>query len=259
MDTLVKVIEAEHPGTIATSLPLYGDDASFLNPLDKQVKGVSKAIREMVAKNQTLYGDGYNMVCKSQGGLICRCLIEAMEDHLVDTFVSLAGPQMGVFGPDFFDGIKVPGIENVTAKNGWRIAYTTLSQDTISDFNMWRDPYHLEEFYKYDKFLPGFTDNATAAMKANFVRLKKAVFCVGSGSSYDGGIEPWQTGAWGFPDSSGAMVDMHDQPVYKEDTFGLRTLDESGRLNITIVPGARHGDWTGNEDIIKTWVLPHLA
>ena len=33
--------------------------------------------------------------------------------------------------------------------------------------------------------------------KANFVRLKRAVFCVGSGHAYDGGIEPWQTGAWG--------------------------------------------------------------
>ena len=31
-------------------------------------------------------------------------------------------------------------------------------------------------------------------MKANFIRLKQAVFCVGSGKPYDGGIEPWQTG-----------------------------------------------------------------
>ena len=84
--------------------------------------------------------------------------------------------------------------------------------------------YHLKEFYEYDKFLPGFTENASQKMKTNFVKLKKAVFCVGSGSPYDGGIEPWQTAAWGFPDDTGAMISMHQQPVYTQDKFGLNAL-----------------------------------
>ena len=42
---------------------------------------------------------------------------------------------------------------------------------------------------------------------------------------------------------------MQSQPEYADDTFGLRTLDESGRLNLTVVPGATHGDWTGNIDV----------
>ena len=60
---------------------------------------------------------------------------------------------------------------------------------------------------------------------------------------------------------SSALMDglmMEQQPVYQDDVFGLRTLDESGRLNLTVVPGARHADWTGNEDLIRHWVLPHL-
>ena len=243
---------------VATTLPLYENDASFLTPLKKQVAGVADAIRALVAANATLYGDGYHLVCKSQGGLICRCVLEAMADHAVDTFVSLAGPQMGVYGTDFFNSIKVPLLENATADTMWRIAYTTLGQDLISDANMWRDPKHLPQYYEYDKFLPGYTDNATAAMKANFVRLKSAVFCVGSGDPYDGGIEPYQTAIFGFVDATGAITPMEQQPVYQSDTFGLQTLDESGRLNLTVVPGARHADWTGNEDLITTWVLPHL-
>ena len=165
MDTLVKLIEARGQGAVATTLPLYENTKSFLTPLTKQVPGVVSQIQSMVAANATLYADGYPLVCKSQGGLICRCVIEAMADHNVDTFVSLAGPQMGVYGEAFFAGIKVPLLENATAKTMWCIAYTRLGQATISDANMWHDPNHLDQFYKYDTFLPGYTDNATAAMQ----------------------------------------------------------------------------------------------
>ena len=42
--------------------------------------------------DQTIrYANGYHMVCKSQGGLTCRVVIEEMNDHNVSTFISLAG------------------------------------------------------------------------------------------------------------------------------------------------------------------------
>ena len=73
----------------------------------------------------------------------------------------------------------------------WLAAYNVLGQK-ISVANIWRDPHHLSSYLKGNEFLPKFTSQATAAMKANFVRVNKTVFCVGSGPSYDGGIEPWQ-------------------------------------------------------------------
>ena len=60
------------------------------------------------------------------------------------------------------------------------------------------------------------------------------MFCVGSGPAYDGGIEPWQSGVWGSEDASGAMVMMREQPFYTADLFGLKTLDDTGRLNLTV-------------------------
>ena len=36
------------------------------------------------------------------------------------------------------------------------------------------------------------------------------------------------------------MVNMTKQPFYVADTFGLKAVHESGRLNLTIVPGASH-------------------
>ena len=142
----------------------------------------------------------------------------------------------------------------------WLVAYNPLGQK-ISVANMWRDPKHLDAFHKHDVFLPKYTSAATARMKRNFLRVKKMVYCVGSGKPYDGGIEPWQTGVWGqWGGSDGSvMVNMTKQPFYVADTFGLKTVHESGRLNLTIVPGASHSDWTSDARIITEYVLPHCT
>ena len=145
----------------------------------------------------------------------------------------------------------------------WRVAYTRLAQDVVSDANMWRDPHHLDAFIKDSTVLPLYNGQTAAAedvvrFKRNFARLRRAVFCVGSGAASDGGIEPWQTGVWGSQDSMGRMLNLTEQPYYVNDTFGLRTLNESGRLTLTIVPGARHHDWTDNIDLIRAQILPHL-
>ena len=143
----------------------------------------------------------------------------------------------------------------------WLVAYNALGQK-ISVANMWRDPHHMDAFDQHDVFLPKYTAHATPQMKANFIRVKKMVFCVGSGKPYDGGIEPWQTGAWGqWRQEEGQlrMINMTNQTWYVNDTFGLRTMDESGRVQLQIVPGVTHSDWTGNQDIIRKYVLPHCT
>ncbi|KAH8069397.1 palmitoyl-(protein) hydrolase [Aureococcus anophagefferens] len=211
MDTIRELAEAAHPGTAAA---------------------VAGAVRAAVAANATLYADGYHVVCKSQGGLICRAALMLMDDHAARTFVSLAGPQAGVFGPDFFKDVvhDAPLLENVTAEEAYHVAYTWAGQK-LSVANMWRDPNHLDDCGLFDHcfdegnvFLPNFLDKATAAMKANFLRLEKVVLCVGSGPAYDGGIEPWQSAVFGAADASGAIAPMEDQDFYATDAFGLRTL-----------------------------------
>merc|ERR1719474_2393689 len=79
----------------------YQGDPDSLRRLDIQIKYISKTLLKIVSENKVIMSDGYNLVCHSQGALICRCLIEYLSDHNVRHFVSLAGPQEGVYGWDF--------------------------------------------------------------------------------------------------------------------------------------------------------------
>ena len=69
--------------------------------LDKQISGITETLLQIVSENEKIMSDGYNLVGHSQGALLGRCIIEYMSDHKVRHFVSLAGPQEGVYGWDF--------------------------------------------------------------------------------------------------------------------------------------------------------------
>lgn len=62
----------------------------------RQLEVISEYIRGIVSDNSS-FADGYHWIGHSQGGLIMRCLLETMDDHDVDQFVSMAGVQAGLY------------------------------------------------------------------------------------------------------------------------------------------------------------------
>merc|ERR1719285_1139273 len=90
--------------------------------------------------------------------------------------------------------------------------------------------------------------------KENFLRVKKAVFLVGEFNSTDGnrnapysegGIEPWHSGIFGYfvPGTNDTFQRMEERSIYQDDLFGLKTLDEEGRLHIRSVWNIGHDQW----------------
>ena len=72
-------------------------------------------------------------------------------------------------------------------------------------------------------------------------------------------IAPWETSLFGFWDKDGkTVIPMEKQNYYTQDTFGLRTLKESGRLTVTNVPNRSHISWMIEEDLIVQYILPAL-
>jgi len=63
----------------------------------------------------------------------------------------------------------------------------------------------------------------------------------------------------GFFDSDfKTVLPMEKQQYYIDDTFGLRTLDESNRLTLKNIPGVPHPAWIQDTDVISQYILPCL-
>ena len=82
-----------HPGTNTTIIDILHGRHS-LAPMWDQVEAFGAVVRQINAANP----DGIHLLCYSQGGLICRGIIESMSDLNVSTFVSLSSPQGGQYG-----------------------------------------------------------------------------------------------------------------------------------------------------------------
>ena len=46
--------------------------------------------------------------------------------------------------------------------------------------------------------------------------------------------------------------------VYVKDNFGLRTLDETGRMKVYVVPHIEHLFWPWDKDVFETYIKPWL-
>jgi hypothetical protein len=78
-------------------LDLYNDKKSF--------KSLTEQKNELVKLLQTYEktyaaNTGYDLVCHSQGALICRLALQSFPSKCRN-FVSLGGPQMGIYGPSY--------------------------------------------------------------------------------------------------------------------------------------------------------------
>ena len=133
-------------------------------------------------------------------------------------------------------------------------------QATFSLANFWRD-YHYQNYLDHNTFLPLINNelgknNYTQAYKDNFLKVKHFyVF----GSRDDEIIQPWFSSFFAqYADGDqDIIVAMRNTTLYQNDTFGLRTLYEEGRMTLKEVPKVSHCDWH-NATIFTDYVLDYL-
>lgn len=260
-------LQDERADIRAIPIALYEGEESF-DDLNSQVQGVMEYIRGEVRRDPGAFAEGYNLLCHSQGALICRAVVQDMDDHNVRTLVAMAGPQLGVFGAPAYWIRHLAGVGELAASNPSGLAYSKMLQDTFSVANMWNDPTMQDRFLRQNLFLPkynGLTNDAAgnARRRQNLLRLDRAVFLGGSlpGRLGDDVIKPAASSVFGYfrVGSRTDVVPMMNQPFWAHDTLGLRALDKSGRLVVQVVPNARHRDWIWNEMLLRKYVFPHLV
>ncbi|XP_052590229.1 lysosomal thioesterase PPT2-like [Peromyscus californicus insignis] len=219
---LLDYINETHPGTVVTVLDLF-DGRESLRPLWEQVQGFREAVALIMEKAP----EGVHLICYSQGGLVCRALLCVMDEHNVDSFISLSSPQMGQYGDTDSQKWLFP---TSMWSNLYRVCYSPWGQE-FSICNYWHDPHHDDMYLNASSFralINGERDHPNAIVWwKNFLRVGRLVL---TGGPDDGVITPWQSSFFGFYDANEMVLDMEEQPVYLRDSFGLTSLLARGAI-----------------------------
>ncbi|XP_020279576.1 lysosomal thioesterase PPT2 homolog isoform X2 [Pseudomyrmex gracilis] len=238
-----------HPGTPVYNTVRFAGWSS-LEPMWQQVEEVGMDVISIGAA----FPEGINLIGYSQGGLLARAILQRFPMHNVRNFISLSSPQAGQYGTNFLHLI-FPGLVCETA---YELFYSRLGQHT-SVGNYWNDPYHQKLYYEYSKFLPYVNNEIklfnNSDFKSGLIKLERMILI---GGPDDGVITPWQSSHFGYYDSNLTVIEMFNRSVYKDDTIGLKTLNEQGKLEIITVPGIQHSDWHKNISIVDQFLLPYL-
>ena len=237
----------------ATNLPVHLVDAfnkfSSLTPLAKQVPQILEKVKVIAAQYDKVIAVGY-----SQGGVIWRGMIESWDDHNVDTFISIASPQHGIAGPPPLLKKMVPYIDNFSrTPTFYLFVYSSLGQN-LAPLNYYLDPYHYERYLKHAEFFPRLnnekgTDEEKARQKSNFLRLRKLVLV---GGPDEDALRPRESAQFGYYNERGnrdnVVIPMEETRFYKEDLFGLKSLDERGGVVMCTVKGPKHTEFRLRDD-----------
>eukprot|EP01027_Heterolobosea_sp_BB2_P016872 GEZU01023954.1.p1 GENE.GEZU01023954.1~~GEZU01023954.1.p1 ORF type:complete len:358 (+),score=70.23 GEZU01023954.1:98-1075(+) len=272
-DHVEKLIQQIHPGTFTLSLPIFTGNDSVETPMWTQVQGYIEYLTQVINNNTDVFEDGFHIIAHSQGALLSRAVLQTWSDRSsikgaqVDTFISLAGPQMGQYGL-----VGDVGKYGIVAKElAYLLLYNDYAQDSLSFASYWNDPYHQAAYFKHSQFLAVINNQTynpkSQDYKQNFMQVQKAVFF---GSDGDEIIQPWQSSLWGFwnttadgnPFASNSLyiVPMEKQPLFTEDWLGLGQMFAEGRLVVQAVSGIPHAGWLHNtNNVFFDYIAPLLT
>ena len=138
---------------------------------------------------------------------------------------------------------------------------TALSGKEVSLCGYWNDPtpeFH-QEYLKHSPILP-YLNNEVAHEKSeqykqNFLGVRKLVL---AGGPSDGVVTPWESTQYGYFNENLEAIEMKDYFLYKNDTFGLKTLDERNDLTHCIVFELHHNEFHRNKEAYDECVKPHV-
>ncbi|KAJ1821991.1 hypothetical protein LPJ56_001023 [Coemansia sp. RSA 2599] len=238
MGEIARIVQEEIPGVYVHSVKVGSSEsadrrAGFFGNLNTQVDDVCKELGE----TEELRGRAVNMMGFSQGGLFLRALVQRCPEIRAKTLVTFGSPHSGV--------ARIPEC----AKDGdvlckWmrglalRGVYSWYVRDHVVQAQYFKDPERIDQYMDYNIFLPYV--NNEAADKREVVyreRLRALEKLVLIRFSEDTLIYPASSSWFGFIDSDGGETRLYDSLMYIEDWLGLRTLDESNRLDFVTLAG----------------------
>lgn len=237
----------EHTKNYVKCIETGGGTKDINTPFREQAKKACELIN-----SDENYQNDFTLFSISQGGLIARYIIEKCEmKGTVKTFVAMGGPLAGTHHFPFCHKGVICHIMNSVID--W-LVYKNYVQNSIGPAGYFRVSNHLKNYYKSKSFLLEINNekNYDENAKKRFLKLDKLVLIA---FIKDRLISPRESAHFCNYDEKHKLVDMKDTKIYKEDLFGLKTLDEQGKITKL---------WVNNEHCIYEWsdidetVIPYL-
>jgi len=189
--------------------------------------------------------NGFNAVGFSQGSQFLRAYVERCNDPPIYNLITMGGQHQGV--ADIPDCMTVNTtictmVEDLLAFG----AYTSFVQDHVIQAQYFKDPMDYDTYLEASIFIADINNERTKKnplYKKNLASLNQlALFKF----DLDTIVIPRDSSWFGFfaPGSTSDMIEIFNQPIYKEDWIGLKILNDTGRLFLLDVPNENHMQFT---------------
>ncbi|CAL5984840.1 Palmitoyl-protein_thioesterase [Hexamita inflata] len=205
-----------------------GFEQSIFTSLDYQLEQLVICINNDPQLSSGFIGLGF-----SQGGLLLRGYLERYnhEKFPVLRFIGLSSPLAGEFCGVDSKCVFLLDFPDWLNELIFNVEFNKIFYDHFSIASYWRDPYNLDAYYQNGRYLLDLDNERTfnPQYKTNFMSVDKMILF---GSESDGIIEPWQSAQFGFwkENSDSEVYSMEERDVYQLDLFGLKTMNEGGRI-----------------------------
>ena len=189
------------------------------------------------------FKNDFSILSISQGGLIARYIIQKCDmEGNVKKLVSFGGPMMGTSKVPFCIG-----------------GVSCFIINSLVDFYIYNDYYQknsgLAGYYRSFAHIENFENSNSTLFKLNnpskkeVERFKNLTSLVLIGFKNDRKISPKESAEFGAFDSNSNIVTMTETDEYKNDKFGLKTLNEEGKVKIFYLEGG-HSNFDF-DDVLK--------
>jgi len=231
-----------HMGVYAVCIPtgnnrISDTDNGFFMSMNDNVEEWAKRV-----KNDTNLAKGFHAVGFSQGNSVIRGYIQKYNDPPVHTFLSVHGTVNGVAGfPNCDpDGLLGP-VCKILAESLGELAYITEIQDHLFQADYFRDPmrYNDTAYLKNSEIAQWNNENTAninPSFRENFIKVKRFAMIK---ALKDTMVFPNEAEWWGefAAGSLKTVLTMEHTPNYINDTFGLKTVHEAGKIIFNTTAG----------------------
>jgi len=216
----------------------------------------AKKACEIISQDENYKNKNIAIVSISQGGVLARYVIEKCkfpDNRRISVFVSIGGPLSGTHQlPHCHRGVTCHILNSFT---DW-IVYKGYVQDTMGPAGYFRVSNHLDNFKESDSLLLDVNNQGKTFDEEAKNRFKSLDLLVLIAFKRDTMISPKESAHFGEYDKEHRVVNMKDTEVYKNDLFGLKSLEEENKI---IYYWIDDNHCYYNLADINMYIIPHLV